>query len=187
MTVSSLFRTEVPVRALRRLFARGFAMALGMEVILVAGMSGCEGSGGMAPAADLQALAVAVRKWKATAPPHYEYTLEKYCFCSRATPLRVTVRNGVVERAQVIATGALLTGSELEGIPTIPGVFTALAYALDLPAASYSARFDARWGFPTEASIDHWAQAVDDEVTYRLRDFEGFFCFACMADATLRP
>ena len=92
-------------------------------------------------------------------------------FCPTEGPLRVTVRNGVVESAQVIGSGAQVTGAQLGWVPTIPDVFAALAYAVDLPAATFSARYDPTWGFPVEASIDHWAQAVDDEIGYRLSAF----------------
>lgn len=167
--------------------ARGAAMVAGVAAILAIGVIGCDTSAGVGPGADERTLAAAVRKWEASAPPAYVFTLGKYCFCALATPLRVTVSNGVVESAQVIATGAFLTSTELEWVPTIPGVFAALAFALDIPAASYSARFDARWGFPTEASIDHRAQTADDEVSYRLSDFVALPCLNCRADATIRP
>ena len=171
MTKSPLSRAGVRPRNQRTMRTSGVALVAGIATFLTVGVAGCESSTGLDPGADARALKAAAQKWEATAPPSYVFTLEKLCFCPTATPLRVTVNNGVVERAQVVATGAFLTNPELEWVPTIPDVFAALAYALDLPAAAYTARFDPEWGFPTEASIDHWAQAVDDEVSYKLSDF----------------
>ena len=159
------------VHSAHRRLTRGFATAATVAAVVVMSVVGCDASTALGPGADVRALAAAVRRWEATAPPSYEYTLQKLCFCAFETPLRVTVRDGVVERAQVVATGVFLTSPELEWVPTIPEVFAALAYALDLPAANFSASYEPTWGFPTEASIDHLAQAIDDEVAYRLSAF----------------
>jgi len=146
-------------------------VAAGVAMLLLAGPSACDSAGSLGPGADAQALVEASRRWEAAAPASYVFTLFKSCFCPTASPVRVTVRDGVLESAQVIATGMQLTGAELSWVPTIPEVFAALAYAVDLPAATFSARYDPTWGFPVAASIDHWAQTVDDEVGYSLSAF----------------
>lgn len=140
-------------------------------IVLVAAVVGCDSSADGGPGSEARALATAAARWEATAPPSYRFTLERICFCLNATPLRVTVRNGTVLRAQVIATSDFLLDTELSSVQTIPEVFAVLARALDLPAASFFARYDASWGFPTEVRIDHSRQIADDEVSYRLSDF----------------
>lgn len=144
---------------------------MSVATLLLAGSSACSSADSLGPPVDALALVEASRRWEAVAPASYAYTLERYCFCLFDGPLRVTVRDGAVESAQAIRTGAMLTGVQLGGVPTIPDVFAALAYAVDLPAALFSARYDPTWGFPVEASIDHWARAVDDEISYRLSAF----------------
>lgn len=142
-----------------------------LAVLLLSGPSACGDSSSLLPVGEVQALSAAVTKWEATAPRSYVYTLERLCFCPIVGPVRVTVREGVVESARVVNAGADLTGPALAGIPTIDEVFDALSYALSIPAASFSARYDRVYGIPVEASIDHWARAVDDEITYRLSAF----------------
>jgi hypothetical protein len=142
-----------------------------VAALALAGVASCDSTTGIGPASEVQALAAAAKKWEAIAPPSYAFTLLKSCFCPYEGPVRVTVRNGVIESVQVLGTGAYIPDDRLDWFSTIPDVFAALAYALDLPAASYSARFDPTWGFPVEASIDHWIDTADDEIGYRLSDF----------------
>jgi len=142
-----------------------------VAALALAGVASCDSTTGIEPTAELQALADAAKKWEAIAPPSYAFTLTKSCFCPIEGPVRVTVRNGAIESVQVVGTGAYVPADRLDWYSTIPEVFAALANALDLPAASYSARFDPTWGFPVEASIDHWINTVDDEIGYRLSDF----------------
>jgi len=153
---------------------RGRVAAAASAVVLALSLAGCDSPAGIEAGAEVPALAAAAARWEATAPASYRFTLERSCYCLYATPLRVTVLNGVVLRAQVIATTDFLVGADLAAVQTIPQVFAALARALDLPAARFSARYDPTWGFPTEASIDHSLQIADDEVTYRLSDFAAF-------------
>jgi hypothetical protein len=142
-----------------------------VAAVLAASLLGCDTSTGLGTGTEARTLAAAVAKWEATATPSYRFTLERSCECLYATPLRVTVRNGIVLRAQVIATGDFLLDTELGAVQTVPQIFTILARALDQPAASFFARYDPTWGFPTEASVDGSRQVVDDEITFRLSDF----------------
>ncbi|MCE9602930.1 MAG: DUF6174 domain-containing protein [Gemmatimonadetes bacterium] len=142
-----------------------------IRAVLLSSLLGCDSSTGLESGAEARTLAAAAAKWEATATPSYRFTLQRFCECLYTSPLRVTVRNGVVLRAQVIDTGDFLLDTELGAVQTVPQIFTILARALDLPAASFFARYDPTWGFPTEASIDHSRQVVDDEFSFRLSDF----------------
>lgn len=146
-------------------------MAHMVAAVLASSLFGCDATAGLGTGAEARTLAAAVAKWEATATPSYRFTLARSCECLYATPLRVTVRNGIVLRAQVIATGDFLLDTELGAVQTVPQIFTILARALDLPAASFFARYDPTWGFPTEASVDGSRQVADDEITFRLSDF----------------
>lgn len=144
---------------------------LATALLALSGLTACEADSAMLPAGEVRSFAAAAKRWEATAPASYVFTLDRFCFCPVEGPVRVTVRDGVVESAQVLRTGAYLTGPSLEWTPTIDDVFAALADALAIPAAYFKAEYDRAYGFPVEASIDHWARAVDDEITYRLSDF----------------
>ena len=144
---------------------------LPLVALVLTGMTACDDTPTSLSFGDVQAFAAGAKKWEATAPDSYVYTLERLCFCLVEGPVRVTVRNGVVESAQYVSTGAYLTPPALEWISTIDEVFDALSYALAIPAAFFKAEYDPTYGFPVEASIDHWARTVDDEITYRLSDF----------------
>ncbi len=144
---------------------------LATALLALSGLTACDADSAVLPAGEVRSLAAAAKKWQATASASYVFTLDRLCFCPVEGPVRVTVRDGVVESAQVLRTGAYLTGPSLEWTPTIDEVFAALADALAIPAAYFKAEYDPTYGFPVVASIDHWANAVDDEITYRLSAF----------------
>lgn len=144
---------------------------LAIAALALAGITACGDPPTSLPLAEVQAFTEAAKRWEATGPDSYVYTLNRLCFCPYEGPVRVTVRNGVVESAQNVGTGEYLTSPALDWVPTIDEVFDALAYALKIPAAHFEAEYDPTYGFPVMASIDHWAEAVDDEIGYGLSAF----------------
>jgi hypothetical protein len=118
-------------------------------------------------------LAMAKRRWAATAPASYQYTFSRSCFClvEFTRPVVVTVRNGTVESVHYADTGAPVAPSLVPGYPTIEGVFALVDEALVKHAASVTAEYDPARGYPVRIFIDFIAAAVDDEMAYRIRDF----------------
>lgn len=148
--------SRAPIKSLVAAFA--FAVAA----------ASCDGNPLLPGAVD---LAAARAVWVRQHLTDYEYTLRRLCFCGETRPMRVTVRNGQV--TSVVPEGEItpLPATEAQWYPSIDGLFDIIAAAIALPAASVRTEYDAVRGFPRSASIDYYARAVDDEISYVAGDF----------------
>lgn len=114
--------------------------------------------------------AAALGRWERSAPPDYSFTFVRGCFCPYEGPMRVTVRADTVHSVVLLAPpGWLPPGYEPEGI-TIPALFDLIARALRSDRSRATVRYDRELGFPVEAFVDWYLDAVDDEVGYSVTD-----------------
>lgn len=101
------------------------------------------------------------------APTDYTYRLEVLCFCPQVGPVDVTVRDGDVARA-VVADGA----NHGQSVPEF--LQLSINDVIDLANDPSAAKVDVIWpdgqDYPSVVSVDRIAQAVDDEVTYTIKD-----------------
>jgi transposase len=74
-------------------------------------------------------------------------------------------------RAATLYTGVALTPPYSSAYSTIEGLFAIIESARSRNAARLNATYDPVRGFPTSISIDYIALAVDDEISYTIRDF----------------
>ncbi len=103
----------------------------------------------------------------------YRYTLDIDCFCPWGR-FDVVVRNGEVVQARRVGSGGVGGSGQPPGALTIDGLFTVVSQARSSssPAANVTVSYDERYGYPQRISIDRIADAVDDEISYTVSDFQ---------------
>lgn len=131
-----------------------------LGLALLAAVAGCDGN--FAGVGEIGDLSRARARWQASGLTDYDFTFQRACFCEFRGPVLVTVRQGVVQSATIIATGEALTATELERVPTVDGLFEIAAHAATA-ADRVSVRYDPVLGYPTLIDVDWIANAVDDE------------------------
>ena len=106
-------------------------------------------------------------KHREFAPTDYAYRLRVLCFCPQVGPVEITVRDGAVA-------DAVLASGPRKGAPapeyarlTINDI---LAKAADPAVAKATVRWPAGQDHPSAVRIDRIAEAVDDEVSYTIKD-----------------
>ena len=98
-------------------------------------------------------------KWTSQNISTYSFDVEAICFCPYREPIHVEVRNG-----------APTTKNEIE-INSVNDLFQ-IVHDANETADAVSAAYDAQYGFPSYIAIDYIRQAVDDEVSYRVTNFQ---------------
>jgi hypothetical protein len=99
-------------------------------------------------------------KWQGQRPANYSFTFETICFCPPQEPLVVQVRNG----------------TPMTTDPNQPhqmeDLFDIVQEAIDGGADEVRVEYDTTYGYITRIAIDSIRQAVDDEVGYRVTNFQ---------------
>lgn len=111
--------------------------------------------------------------WDRTGPASYQYTITRLCNC--ADPLTQPVT--IVVRDRVVETRNYLSGTPVEPqydqlFTSVPGLFDLIRTAITAPAAGLGVRYHDTLGYPESIQIDWVAGVADDEVSYRISDFE---------------
>ncbi len=103
----------------------------------------------------------------------YRYTLEVDCFCPWGR-FDVVVRNGEVVQSRRVGSGGFGGSGVPPGGLTIDGLFTVVSQARGSspPADNVTVSYDERYGYPQRISIDQFVDAVDDEISYTVSDFQ---------------
>lgn len=124
----------------------------------------------VADPAERAAFDAARARWRATAASHYTMRIRYTCFCARHGLWTVTVRDGALATASPIeprsgpASGLSAT---FEGVGTVEELFDQLDRALG-GADDVSVTYDEASGYPSAASIDWIARAVDEELAWTI-------------------
>ena len=105
--------------------------------------------------------------------PDYTFVLEQFCFCPITGPVKVTVEDGEVTSAVVLrgTKGGVKKGTDAPDYlrQTINDV---IAEANDTESAEVVVDWPADQEWPNTVTVDRIENAVDDEVTYSIRDVE---------------
>jgi hypothetical protein len=139
-------------------------------VVLTGATAGCDDP--VSPA--VTDLARAMDRWEAHGPRDYSFDYQVKCFCSLDTrPLRIEVRDGEVVRALPAGSEEVLDdGAALDGIPTIDDLFKWILDAIEHEAAQIDATYDEQLGYPHDVFIDRIKQAIDDEFSFEVTNFQ---------------
>lgn len=110
-------------------------------------------------APDRLALAQNRAKWASQSDASYAFDLDILCFCPFREPFHIEVRNGAA------------TADNQIRVNTMDDVFQIVQDAIE-HADSFNVVYDSTFGYPTVIGIDYIRQAVDDEVGYRIYNFQ---------------
>jgi hypothetical protein len=102
----------------------------------------------------------------------YDVTVRPVCFCGFVEPVRVSVRDGVVVSRIIESSGEALPAQYASSYPDVPGLFAIIERAREKGAEHIDTHFDESYGFPTGIWIDRKASLADDEIGYRVEEFE---------------
>ena len=107
--------------------------------------------------------------WDGQQLSDYGYRFQRSCFCLPELAREVVVR---VEGGAVISVTDTQThlGFDVSNFPTVNDLFDDLQSAVDFPAASISAEFDATLGYPTRVFIDLDELIADEEEIFSATD-----------------
>ncbi len=98
-------------------------------------------------------------KWTSQNISNYSFDVEAICFCPYREPIHVEVRSG-----------APTTKNEIE-INGVNDLFQ-IVHDANETADAVSVAYDVQYGFPSHIAIDYIRLAVDDEVSYRITNFQ---------------
>ena len=124
-------------------------------------------------------------KWQAAHASHYRYTLFIGCFCAfrDEMPLVVEVKDGEVVSLES-QTGKELNPANMEFYErylTIDRIFDGIESGFKIEgnvdtagdvADEITVTYDEKYGFPSQVNIDFIKNAVDDELSLQITDFE---------------
>jgi hypothetical protein len=114
-------------------------------------------------------LALHRRRWVLRGPASYTYEFRRSCFCvpQALGPVRITVRDRVVQ-AVVSVDGDPVPPGDVEDYfrVTIDSLFDWLAAAVAGGAHELRITFDRTLGYPTGAWIDYDVRTADDEIGF---------------------
>jgi hypothetical protein len=144
---------------------RAAARAAAFTALVAGALAGCGDA--LAPDAPPRDLDAARQRWARTRPAAYEFTVERLCFCV-PWAVTLTVRDGVVVDARDPASGAPVAPRPQF---TVDSLFAHLDDAVARGAASVSATYDARRGYPVSTFVDYNTGIADEELGYAVRDF----------------
>lgn len=116
------------------------------------------------------------QKWQNAGISHYRYNLFVGCFCgpSQDMPLIVEVQDG-----KVVSMG-YQSGNEIdpssrelfEKYATLDRIFSELEKNIYGKADEVKVTYDPTFGFPTQVNVDFIKNAMDDELSLRVSNFE---------------
>lgn len=117
-------------------------------------------------------------KWQAVDVSHYRYDLFIGCFCPFAEdmPLTVEVLNGEIVSI-TSADGSPVEATDpsrgvYESYATIDRLFAELETDLSGEADEVVVTYDPTYGFPVNIAIDQIKEAIDDELSLQVSNFE---------------
>jgi Family of unknown function (DUF6174) len=119
----------------------------------------------------IDGLDAARARWALLEISDYEIVIERVCFCPEVDPVRVRVVDNQVVGRTYLTSGAPVPADRGQFYPDVAGLFDLLEDA-NRRGASINASFDQQYGFPTSAAIDYIKNAIDDEVSIRVADFD---------------
>lgn len=128
-----------------------------------------------APSAPENDLAAARARWARAGIHSYDIVVHRSCECipEMTGPVRVEVRNGVVQSRRYVDSDAVVASPELAAeFTSVEELFAKVEAALARPVAHLEASYDPRTGVPLHVLIDHVADMVDDEVVYTMSDLQ---------------
>jgi hypothetical protein len=80
----------------------------------------------------------------------------------------IVVVDGAIVSVLDASTGRPVSKESAAHYRTIDGLFDFMRGAIDYPASSVRSAYDVNLGYPAETYVDYVAQAIDDELSFRV-------------------
>lgn len=110
-------------------------------------------------------------RWAEVEPSEYSYAVERLCFCGfAATPVRVTVADGVVTDRTFVESGEPVPEQFADLFPSVDGLFEVLLDAIERGAHSIVVTYDPDSGVPLDIAIDYEFNVKDEELGFRVTE-----------------
>jgi len=108
--------------------------------------------------------------WSASGINSYRYRFRWECYCSEdyVRIVDIVVVDGAVVSVLDASTGRPVSKEVAAYYRTIDGLFDFVRGAIDYPASSVRSVYDANLGYPVETDVDYVANAIDDELRFRV-------------------
>lgn len=144
-------------------------LAVMLLISLVFLGAGCNSEDGVR-----QSLSRHQNQWVSQSIESYRYQLGITCFClvEISRPVTIEVRNGATHSVSYLADGTAADAKYFEKYDTIDELFLIIDDAIDQKADEIKVTYDEELGFPTRIHIDFMKEAVDDEMTYDITEFQ---------------
>jgi len=119
-----------------------------------------------------------LKKWQDAGIEHYRYSLHIGCFCPfrNYMPLSIEVKDGEVVSMDRADGTPILSDNQtykiFEPYSTLDRLFAQLKAALTGGNDEVRVTYDSAYGFPDTIYIDRIKEAVDDEISFSVKDFE---------------
>ena len=117
-------------------------------------------------------------KWNDANISHYRYQLFIGCFCPFAgdMPLTIEVKDGEIVSITRFDGNPIIETDPSYGVyesyATIDRVFLKLEADQTGDADEVIVTFDSTYGFPANVAVDNIKEAIDDEISYQVSNFE---------------
>jgi hypothetical protein len=144
-----------------------------LPAALAATLAGC-GNNPAGPAQWAADLDAAEAKWHAGAVQNYTYEIQRNCNCivNQIRPVRITVRNGVLNRiAYSDTTGGFADTTLFRQFLTMDRYFAMLHDMVTSAPAHFTAQYTPSLGFPSYIAIDPNGSILDDEINITTTSF----------------
>lgn len=119
-----------------------------------------------------------IKKWQEAGVSHYRFDLFVVCFCPfrDLMPLTIEVQNGEVVSITK-PDGTALESSDpsyavISPVTTIEGLFAQVESSSSGESGEVLVTYDTLYGYPVTISIDPIKEAIDDEISYQVENFE---------------
>ena len=107
--------------------------------------------------------------WSSSGVDSYRYRFRWECFCGDYVQVvDIVVVNGAIASVVDASTGRPVSAEVAARYRTIDGIFGFLREAIDRPADSVRAVYDANLGYPAEGHVDYVLQVADEEMGFRI-------------------
>jgi hypothetical protein len=137
-----------------------------LPAALAALVAGC-GSSATGPAQWASDLNAAEAKWQAAALQNYTYEIQRNCNCvvNQIRPVRITVRNGVLNRIVYSdTTGGFADTTQWRQFMTMDRYFATIHDMINSNPAHFTGQYTPSLGFPSYIAVDPNGSVLDDEI-----------------------
>ena len=119
-------------------------------------------------------LLAAETRWRQNRPTHYNYTLQRSCFCTPEfrKPIAIEVSGSTVIKSTLQPDGIPLSLERRADAVSVEGLFDIIRKAVDSKAARIDVQYDPHYGLPLSISIDQNLQMADEEMYYTASEFK---------------